>query len=144
MLVERKPQRIDCLGQWIAEIFVLAGSETVPCHHHAAPETLVGIIERGERIADCIADQAARQREPVTVEIIRNLRPIQRIHTTFENFAAFPARHRQASLGMSAATGYWLSDPKASHFLRGIDLPQMLRGPEAYTPPQSIRRKDPT
>ena len=77
--VERYAETLNQVGQWVAEVFVLAAPEAVPCHDHAAPEYGLPRIQGSERLAFTGREDALEQSASLLVQIPPDLLPIERI-----------------------------------------------------------------
>ena len=75
--VERCAETLNQVGQWVAEVLVLAAPEAVPCHDHAAPEYGLPRIQGSERLAFTGREDALEQSASLLVQILSDLLPIE-------------------------------------------------------------------
>ncbi len=74
--VERPPQVLDQLREWMPEVSVLPGPEPVPGHVYRGAKALGIVVERGDAPAFGRAEQLRRAGTPVVVDLRHQPRPV--------------------------------------------------------------------
>jgi hypothetical protein len=96
-LIEGYSQVCDDLGQRITEVLVFAAPKAMPRHHDAASKEAILWIELSQCLALVRRQDAFEQRAPSSVEILRDMFPVERFNSgqsiAGRNYASNQRRH---------------------------------------------------